>query len=127
MEEELAQRFYEKLVNKEGNPGVILTQFYCSFYGFEFNTGLISQFGKLVKIYGRNLAYMTLLDLFDIDNLDHSKIFNLINYLAKRRFEEKHLVTETEDLSTRFEELAKEIRKTKRAKIDLTKDPFNAE
>ncbi len=125
MEEELAQRFYEKLTNKESNPGVILTQLYCVFYEFEFNSKLIPQFARLVKIYGRNLVFMALLDLFNVDNVDHAHIMGFITFLVKKRFEEKNLITETEDLSAKFSELLVEIRKAKKLKTANMKDPFD--
>jgi|ERR1035437_9538118 hypothetical protein len=124
-DEDLIQYFYDKLVNKESNPGTILTQLYGIVYGFDFSPRLIPFFAKMVKLYGRNTVYMSLLELFDIDNLDHTHIERLIAYIIKRKFHDQQLVSETVDLSSELDKFNKEVKAAGKQKLEEVKDPFD--
>lgn len=125
MEEGLAQHFYEKLVNKESQPGVVLAQLFSTFYEKEFDAKLIPYFARLVKLYGRNIAYLALLDLFDFEDANIDEPRRLISFFVKKRIEAQFTVQETEDLSRDFKEYIKELKKTSKQKLEGVKDPFN--
>ena len=125
MEEELAQHFYQKLVAKEGQPGVVLTQFFSAFYERTFDAKLIPYFARMVKLYGRNITYLALLDLFDFEDANIDEPRRLISYFVKKRIENQFTVQETEDLSREFKDYLKELKKTGKQKIDGVKDPFD--
>jgi glycerophosphoryl diester phosphodiesterase len=124
--EELAQFYYQKLVDKEAQPAVILTQFYSTFYNLEFNPVLVPFFGRMVKLYGRNMTFNALLDLFEFEEVQHDKIHRLIAYLVKKRMEGKFSIQETVDLSSDTKNHLKELKRAMRAKpMEEVEDPFN--
>jgi hypothetical protein len=125
--EELAQYYYAKLTDKEAQPAIILAQFYSSFYNLEFDSKTISMFGHVVKLYGRNMAYLALLDLFDFDDVNHENIRRLYYYLVKRRMEGKFSIQENVDLSGLTKDYAKEMKKIRKQKVEDVEDPFNVE
>jgi hypothetical protein len=125
--EELAQFYYEKLVDKESQPAAILTQFYSSFYSRDFDSKLIPMFAHVIKLYGRNMAYLALLDLFDFDDINHENIRRLYFYLIKKRMENKFSIQENVDLSSMTKDYTKELKRIRKQKVEGVEDPFDNE
>jgi hypothetical protein len=126
--EELAQYFYAKLIDKESNPAVVLTQFYSTFYEKGFDNKLIPFFGRMVKLYGRNMTFNALLDLFEVEEVNHDTIHRFIAYLVKKRMESKFSIQETVDLTADMKDQLKELKKASKAKqIQGVKNPFDDE
>lgn len=124
-EEELAQYFYEKLVNKDSQPAVVLVQFYCKIYERDFDAKLIPFFSRMVKMYGRNNMFLVLLDLFDFEEVNHDNIHRLIAYLAKKRIAGKFVIQENVDLSNVSKDYLKELKKLKKQNLEGVENPFD--
>jgi hypothetical protein len=125
--EELAQFYYEKLIDKDAQPAVVLSQFYSSFYNRSFDSKTISMFGHVIKLYGRNMAYLALLDLFDFEDVNHENIRRLYYYLIKRRMEGKFSIQENVDLTNVTKDYAKEMKKIRKQTVEGVEDPFDVE
>lgn len=126
MEEELAQHFYNKLLQPKANPGLILAQFYATFYKLGLDQKLIGQFGKLVKLYGRNAVFLALLDVFDVDDVTHENIIRLVVYFVKDRLVSRFTHQENVDLSSSIEQTLKDLKKALKNPAEEQDNPFDA-
>lgn len=126
IEEELAQYFYDKLLQPKANPGLILSQFYATFYKLELDQKLIGQLGRLVKLYGRNMVFLALLDVFDIDEVKHEHIIGLITYLVKDRLVSRFAHQENIDLTGSIEQTMKDLKKVQKNPAEEVDNPFDA-
>jgi hypothetical protein len=114
MEENLAEEFITKLASTE-DSGNILTQFYSRAFDFPFDGRMIGMFRKLIKMYGRYTVFFSLIDIYEMPDVNHQKIFGLIQYFCKKRLEGKSKVLNDsmmEELHT-YERRIKEMKKEK--------------
>jgi hypothetical protein len=114
MIEDLANDYIQKLEIAD-NPGSILTKFYSELFDLPYDVRMIGQFNKCVKLYGRFTVFMSLMDMYDIQDLNHQKIFSLIIYLCKKRFnmENSDAVSDMQDEIKEHERRIKEVKKSK--------------
>jgi hypothetical protein len=89
MSENLADFYFQKLYT-EKNVGLLLARFYCEAFDLQINKSIIITFNKLLKMYGRETIFFSIMDMYDMENINHDKIYPLITYLCKRRMEKKY-------------------------------------
>jgi hypothetical protein len=120
--EDLGNTYIQK-VETADNPGAVLTKFYSELFDFPYDVRMIGQFNKLVKLYGRFTVFLSLMDMYDIQDLNHQKIFSLITYLCKRRFntENSNAVSNMQD---EIKEHEKRIKEAKKSKLEI-RSPFD--
>ena len=123
MVENLAEEYWNKL-KSEPNRVKTLTDFYCELFEQPFSKELIKFFSIQVKIYGIEITYYAIIDSASIKDLKEGSATGLVNYFAKKRLEEKKLVSNIEDYSKYIEEYKKKITRTKKAKLEI-EDPFS--
>lgn len=113
---------YKKLVEEATNPGYIITMFYSALFNITTDNSTIGMFSKLVKVYGREVVFYAVLDMTDMENLDHSSIIRLLSYFCKKRI--------SQDPQSKYTDLSKELDRLKvietkvREKPLKIKDPF---
>jgi len=124
-QEELSQYFYDKLIDKGSRPGVVLVQFFSTFYEKDFDAKLIPFFSRMVKLYGRNVTFLGLLDLFDYEDANLENVQRLVAYFIKKRIENQFSIQEQEDLSKEFKPYLKDVKRAQKQKLEGVKDPFD--
>jgi hypothetical protein len=113
---------YKKLMEESSTPGYIITIFYSLLFNITTDQKTIAMISNLVKIYGREVVFYSVLDMVEMENLDHSSIVRLLSYFCKKRL--------SQDKESKYTDLSKELNKLKdieiklRAKPVKIKDPF---
>ena len=122
--ESMATKYYDELL-PSNNPGLVLTKFYCALFEKNFNDAipLIGRLGKMSKVFGRNLVFYAILDVFGMETVELSNVERIIYWFCKKRFIEDvsgdiNLV----DLSSYLEDSKKKLEVTKLLK---ERDPFD--
>ena len=104
---------YKDIITNSKHHGFQLAAFYTSIFDLGKPTNsLIANFTRLDKVYGTDVVFFSILDLLDMEELDHKDIFRLVSYFCKKRTLPESVVV-YENLSTRIDklnELEKEIR-----------------
>jgi len=120
--EDLGNTYIEK-VETADNPGSILTKFYSELFDMPYDVRMIGQFNKLVKLYGRFTVFLSLMDMYEIPELNHQRIFSLITYLCKKRFNMENSASAS-DMQDVIKEHEKRIRENKKTKLEI-RNPFD--
>jgi len=121
MEENLVEQYYDRLEQSKVASHA-LVPFYVSLFSLDMdlldNQKLHVQFNKLVKMYGKLNVFLSLLDMADMENINHDNIYRLVSYLCKRRLMDKLKgnPNKVEDLSDLIERL--ESKRTRRTNLD---------
>jgi hypothetical protein len=84
MTENLIDTYYD-VVMTEPNPGSNITKFYCSLFEQKFDVKLLKMFSKLVKIYGREIVFSSVIDMFYMDDVNLGNIFPLVRYFCNKK------------------------------------------
>ena len=124
VDEDLVTYFENKLYDPSGKPAIVLEQFCSALYDKPFMEKHIPFFAKAVKIYGRELVFLSILDTWDIDNIDPNTVLRLIGYFIKKRAEQKLKHTDVVDLSKSVEESITKLAKFKDKKVEVV-NPFD--
>lgn len=123
MADNLAELYLERL-NSEGNSGLVLAKFYCELFGLPLEKSKIIMFNKLVKLYSKDNLFFSILDCYDVENLNPEKIYPLLVYMCKKRIENKNnKLSFIPNLSDKSETILNKIEKVKRLHI-VVKNPF---
>lgn len=119
----LAEDYYERL-DGSTNPTPILVSFYRDL--FELNnlsSNIYAQFGRLVRIYGKELVYFALLDCADVPNIDLTTTpVSLISYFAKKRLGDSINTNQLPNLASLVKNTEEKLSKRRRVKIP--ENPF---
>jgi len=121
LDENLANEYLDKM-EKADNPGAVLASFYAKLFDFPFDSRMIPLFARSVKLYGRFIVFMSLVDMYEIPNLDHQKIFALINYLCKKRLMAGSS-TAVSNMKDEIREHEQKIKELKKMKLEI-RNPF---
>ncbi len=111
-EEDIVDHYFNSLKDSK-HPGFLLTKFYCELFGISLSQYLVPQMEKLVRLYGRENVFFSILEISSNDNLNHDRIYNLLNFICKKRFEFS-LNSTTKNLSTLVDETTQRINKLKK-------------
>jgi hypothetical protein len=122
VEENLAEIYWNRL-STEPNRAKVLAQFYCALFNLEFNQDIIISFARLVKMYGVDITYYSLVDAFGVKDLRDGDVRGLVTYFAKQRLEEKKISSNVKDLTESVEDAIKRASRIKKLKLKI-KDPF---
>ena len=121
--ESISTKYFDELIQST-NPGLTLVKFYCSLFDKEFSlhTTLIGKLGKMSKVFGRNIVFYSILDIFGMETVDLSSVERLIYYFCKKRFiESVEGDTNLIDLTGVLAQHEKRLLSTKSLKVI---DPF---
>jgi hypothetical protein len=108
MSENLIDSFYEVIMN-EPNPGSNVTKFYCSLFDQKFDVKLLKMFNKFIKLYGREIVFGSVIDVFSVNEVDHTNIFPLVRYFCVKRYDAKKLQIASKDLSDSVRDITDRI------------------
>lgn len=120
MTENILNNYYTKLLESP-TPGTVLNSLYLDGFGLPYSTKSIPFFVKLVRLYGRKIVFMALVDMLSMQSVDPSNFESLLVFFCKKRFEESHSFTELRNLK----DIVDEVSKYKSIKNFNVKDPFN--
>lgn len=122
--ENLSEIYLNKL-KEDQDPGLTLTKFYWALFNLDANVKDIPLFRKLVRIYGRDSVFMSLVEAGSMKNITLDSIYGLLRYLCNERVAQKleAIPNNSENLSKRVEELILSMEKKKR-KLKIP-DPFD--
>jgi hypothetical protein len=107
---------YKKLMEESNTPGYFITMFYSLAFNITTDQKTIARFSNLVKLYGREVVFYSVLDLLDMENLDHTDIFRLVSYFCKKRI--------SQNLPNRYTDLSKELVKLKVIETKIREKPL---
>jgi len=122
--ENIAGEYLTKLKNSS-TPGVDLVHFLCEMFGLTPKSSQYAMMNKLIKLYGRNLVFYAVTDMYWVENIDLSKsLFPLLRYFCKKRFKNDNSESETSSLEDIIALLQKSVKTTK-IKISDLRCPFD--
>jgi hypothetical protein len=105
---------YMKRVNESSRPGYQLAEFYAKMFGIEIDTKKIALFSKSVRMYGRELVFLAITDVYGMDNVDiKTDISGLLRYFINKRMERKFPASSYYDLTAELERMEKAMDKQK--------------
>jgi len=120
--ESLAEFYYDQLINSDNKVSVLVT-----FFSVLFNPPAIggldyARFNRLVKIYGYNNIFYSLLDMAEVENVNLETYQRLLSYFAKRRLEQILVPIPTNMLDGRVKEVEKSLNRKRKPRI--RQEPF---
>jgi hypothetical protein len=107
---------YKKLMEDTPSPGYFITMFYSVIFNVTTDQKTIGMFSNLVKIYGREVVFYSVLDLVDMENLDHSNIVRLLSFFCKKRI--------SQNSESKYVDLSKELIKLKNIENKVREKPL---
>jgi len=113
MPEGLINIYLKKIItDNEPNPGKILAKFFWELFEIAPRTQDIIMFNKLVKLFGREIVFETVVDSYNIDGIDFSKsLYPLFLAIAKRKIGND--TTTSNDLSEYFKSVKEKVENIK--------------
>lgn len=108
--------YYFKDLHTTTKPVPHLTAFICEVLGRPPTKGDYVKIGRLIKMYGRDSVFFSVLDIYDIE-LTTDDYYPLLVHLAKRRLEvrnKQNSQPEMVNLSSEVRALEKQLKKIQR-------------
>jgi hypothetical protein len=119
--ENSADFYYEKLT-KSLTPGSVVAALYCSTYSKEVGRSEIIMFNKLIKMFGRNIVFFSVIDMAGSMPEPPDEPYPYIYAICKRRFELAHGESTTqsrEPLDKFINDINRQIEKVKSKKLKI--------
>jgi hypothetical protein len=113
------ETFFDQLKTSD-NKMKVLVNFYIYLFGENKKINIYSTMAKLIKVYGYDVIFWSLLDCYDSSNLNMDNPYGILAYMAKERLMKKDNVLKSIDLT----EFAKEQERISTTKIVNFPDPF---
>ena len=88
---EASSEYYYKQLAKVDNPGVIIAEFYCNFYGITKTRSEIMMFNRLLKVFSRFTVFSAVMDLIGSKHERMQDPYPYLFEICQRRFELAHL------------------------------------
>jgi len=129
MPENLIDLYYEKLY-KEDKPGNTLTSFFCELFEQGRDRKLYMTFNKLLRLYGRDIIFFAITEIYDMENITIDNIYPLLAYVCRRRTQTKFGNTSVAnfiDLTSEIKAREKLTEKAKNISLEDIPDPFAEE
>lgn len=104
---------YKEQLSGSRNKEVVLTQFFCQSMNVDFSDKFVPAFEKLMKMYGEEIVFQAILDIYGAENITLNRsIYPIMNYFCKKNLE--NIPSETVlDLSKTKSKLVSRGRKVK--------------
>ncbi len=114
MNENLSEIYLEKL-KTEKNIGLLLAKFFCELFGIPLTKEKIITFNKLIKLYSKENIFFSVLDCYDMPDVNTEKVYPLLGYFCKKRLESKikeihvdvNLTEQTKDIRKKINQVHK--------------------
>jgi hypothetical protein len=120
MEDSLVEVYLEDL-KQTTNPAMVLERLYEKFFNVEFNKKRVMYFNRFITLYGKQLVFMALLDIFGMEINPNDDIIKLLSYFCKKRVEDR--VTFTENIFD-IDHLKNKTERINKQKIKI-RSPFD--
>ncbi len=121
MVENLSDKYWNQL-HKSQEPMRVLHSFYMELFDKEFSRKDVALFNKLLRIYGREEIFYTILDIHDMKKPNLYSPYNLFAAIIKNRLKKKRGVDSllsSKDLTADLRKKSKAIEEQKRIKDTL--------
>lgn len=108
----LYQIYKEQLITSK-NKELVLTQFFCQSLDIDFSDKFVPAFQKLLKMYGEEVVFQAILDIFGAENLDLNRsIYPIMNYFCKKNVEVRpnELIIDVSKVKTRLMGRGKKVK-----------------
>jgi hypothetical protein len=116
---------YQDELNTTTNPASVLARFYCESLHQTNSVELIKMFNRLVKMYGRQVSFNSILSLYDMSSVvDYTNIYPLLAYFCKKELNKQE--STSVNLSDYIAEREKQLESMKGKKFAIPK-PFKGE
>lgn len=112
--ENIAEEFYAKLTDNN-NPGLLLATFFSIMFNEDLKVDNIKLFNRLIKIYGRESVFFSILDCTGVRDFTVNDPFGIISYFCKKRLQNKKDAEKILDVS-KIEKDIDKLKKMKRRK-----------
>ncbi len=119
MVENLSDKYWNQL-HKSSEPMRVLHSFYMELFQKEYSRKDVRMFNKLLRIYGREEIFYTILDVYDMRKPDLYNPYPLFATIIKNRIKKKR---GSEGLAS-SKDLTGEIRKKRKA-VEKQKEILN--
>lgn len=86
MEDSLAEMYLEK-IKAANNPIPLFVAFFSSLFPVDSKDFLYPIFGRLYKVYGRDILFFAILDVYSMDEIDATSPAGILSYFCKKRLE----------------------------------------
>jgi hypothetical protein len=119
---EASSEYYYSQLAKADNPGVILSAFYCGFYGIKQTRSEIIMFNKLLKVFSRFTVFSSVMDLIGSKHMRMEDPYPYLFEICQRKFETTHLdssLQARESLTKYLEKLDEELEEFKKNRKKL--------
>lgn len=93
----IVENYIERL-NSSKNSSIVLVSFCKEILNID-SKNLYPIMSRLVKIYGVDIMFMSILDCTDVPDINMKTFTGLLTYFAKKRVEKKFIVTSMQDLT----------------------------
>ncbi len=120
--EGIVDLYFNKL-QADKRPGYVLAKFYCELFCIPFAPGLVGQLSRLIKIYGDNIVFYSILDMATSDLTDQTYVYAYLNKICKSNFE-KRANSIVKDLGPLAESQQAKVRELKNKPMTI-RSPFD--
>jgi hypothetical protein len=122
VEENIAEVYLNKLQD-DPNPVSLLVKFYSELFTLPYNAQLFGPITRLVKTFGRDAVFYSILSIENMDDLKHENIYPLLRFMCMKRLEKTKTGNEYVDLSDYIVAINKKSEKTRNTKLKV-RNPF---
>jgi hypothetical protein len=114
--ENLVDIYYKQLIiDNCPEPGKILSKFYWELFSIPPSVGDIMVFNKLIKLFGREIAFETVVDTYGVNGVNTDKaLWPLFLAIAKRKYEAKLVNRTYEDMHEYYIQIKEKVEEIKR-------------
>lgn len=119
--ENRSEYYYEKLKNSN-NPGVVLATYYCSLYEIEVTRAEIIMCNRLLKTFGRFIAFSSITSVYGSHPTQVENPFPLLFKICQNKFEAIHqdsVIQSRESLDSYIKALDKDIERLHKKKLKI--------
>lgn len=99
---------YKDDLERGDRLNITLSRIYGEMFNQKAGQSTFAMFGKICKVYSKREILLALLDMYDMDNINHSNVYPLIVWFIKKRLDNKLPKEPDNDLNAQAKRLQEE-------------------
>ena len=115
--------YYYNLLSDTTHPGTDLAKMYSDIFNIKLETKHYKLFNKLVRMYGRFNTFFAILQVAEMETVNHEKyLFPLFASIIKKRYEKRAGMANIESVDraeSTIRKLEREIKKIKKQTLNI--------
>ena len=111
--------YYLKDLDTETNPGNLLANFFWELFSKSPDLKDIVMMNKIIRLYGRELTFYSILDAYDVEDADVENAYPLLVYMIKNRLSKRENINPSKDMTEYLSKLKNQIEKQKNRKTPI--------